>query len=103
LTKINLFLTLIKLYFYLLSWKIKIIIMVKNCSFCGSEKITNNVKMYCDGGSNYPLRAYYINPKKSLLKPKLPEYFYAEICNNCGSINRMYAETPHDDWDTGKY
>jgi hypothetical protein len=56
--------------------------MVKNCTYCGIEKITNKVKMYCNGGRKYPLRAYYKKPKKSFLKPKLPEYFYADICDS---------------------
>jgi hypothetical protein len=77
--------------------------MVKSCSYCGSENITRQVKMYCDSGSNFPLRAQYKNPKKSLLRPFLPEYFYADICNACGSVIRMYAKTPHDQWETGDY
>lgn len=77
--------------------------MIKNCTFCGSDKITNKVKMYCDSGDNFPLRARYENPKKSVFRPFLPEYFYADICNSCGSIIRIFAETPHDDWETGSY
>lgn len=77
--------------------------MVKNCTFCGSDKITEKVKLFCDNASNFPLRAHYRNPKKSFFKPYIPEYFYAEICNSCGSILRIYAENPHDSWETGTY
>jgi hypothetical protein len=77
--------------------------MIKNCSFCGSDQITEDVKVYCDSGNNFPLRAQYRNPKKAIFRPFLAEYFYAEICNSCGSVVRMYVKTPRNSWETGDY
>jgi hypothetical protein len=77
--------------------------MTTTCTFCGSDRITVKVKMYCDSAENFPLRARYKNPKKSMLRPWLPEYFYADMCNVCGSVVRMYAGASHDDWETGDY
>jgi hypothetical protein len=77
--------------------------MKMKCFYCGMENITERVKMYCDSGSNFPLRAHYKNPKKSVLRPYLPEYFYADICNDCGTVVRLYSPNTHTDWETGEY
>ena len=77
--------------------------ITKTCSFCGSEKITIKVKMYCDSSCNFPLRAMFKNPKKSFIRPNLPAYFYADICDSCGTLVRIYSEEPPSDWETGNY
>ena len=75
----------------------------QRCVHCGSEKITHDVKVHCDNGDNFPPRAHYRNPKKSVLRPYLDEYFYADMCNECGTVVRLYVRQPHDDWETGEY
>jgi hypothetical protein len=75
----------------------------QKCSYCESEEIVQNVKMYCDSAHNFPLRMTYKNPKKSFLRDTLPEYVYADVCSKCGTIVRMYVLNPHDDLVTGTY
>jgi hypothetical protein len=75
----------------------------QKCSFCESEEIVSNVKMYCDSANNIPLRMLFKNPKKSIFRDTLPEYVYADVCSKCGTIIRMYVLTAHNDLETGKY
>jgi len=76
---------------------------ITKCIYCGSEDITELVKVYADSGDNIPLRANFESEKKSFFRPTKPEYFYADMCNACGSVIRFYAKTPHKNWITGEY
>jgi hypothetical protein len=76
---------------------------ISKCIYCGSEKMTNKVKIYCDSAGNFPLRFYYENEKKSFLSSDKPEYLYADICDECGSVVRFYAENLRDKKITGDY
>jgi hypothetical protein len=71
------------------------------CIYCASERIVKDVKLYCDNSGNFQLSAKYPNPKKTIFRPYLSEFMYAEICSACGSMVRIYAKTPHDAWETG--
>ena len=75
----------------------------RTCPFCGGAKISLDVKVFCDDGSNFPLRAHYRNPKSSILRPYLPEFLLADLCNDCGSVVRWHVQTPRDTWETGSY
>jgi hypothetical protein len=77
--------------------------VITKCIYCGSEKITNKVKMYCDSAQNHPLKVYYENPKKSVFSSDKAEHLFADMCCDCGSVVRVYSETPHDNWITGDY
>lgn len=76
---------------------------IAKCIFCGSEEITEKVKVFTDSGHNWPLRVCYENEKKSFFKPEITEYLYADMCNSCGSVIRLYSENPHSNWITGDY
>lgn len=76
---------------------------ITKCIFCGSEEITEMVKIYADSAHNIPIRACFENEKKSFFNQEKPEYLYADMCNSCGSVIRFYAGTPHSNWITGEY
>jgi hypothetical protein len=76
---------------------------INKCSFCGSEKITQKVRIYCDNGENFPLRFYYEKEKKTFLGSQKAEFLYADMCDECGSVIRFYAENLHDKKITGDY
>ncbi len=76
---------------------------INKCIYCSSEKITHKVQVYADNGSNTPLRFYFEKEKKSFLVSKKPEYLYADVCDECGSVIRFYAENLHDKIITGDY
>jgi hypothetical protein len=76
---------------------------ITKCIYCGSEKITKKTQVYCDSAGNFPLRFYYEKEKKSFLSPNKPEYLYADICGECGSVVRFYTENLRDKIITGDY
>lgn len=49
------------------------------------------------------MRFYYEKEKKSFLSPEKPEYLYADMCDECGSVVRFYAENLRDKKITGDY
>lgn len=61
-----------------------------NCTNCGSENISRNVKIVDIRGLDIGLKV------KSLILPDC-EFLYANVCKECGNV-QLHVKDPQRDW-----
>jgi hypothetical protein len=77
---------------------------ITKCIYCGSEDITENVKIIADTVRSMTLEVRYKIEKEHFYSMDYDkEPLLADICNSCGSVIRFYVKTPHKNWITGDY
>ena len=64
--------------------------MMEKCIYCGSSNIENEISV---GAGNFKSGLKYVN----FLTPQI-EWFYADLCKDCGSV-RIYVKETNRKWD----
>ena len=72
-----------------------------NCTYCQSNNIVSNIKVYGYQNSGVTLPHTVTN---SFNFDKIAnELLLAELCQNCGTIVRFYVKNPNRNWDYDKF